>query len=454
MDIVIKKVYDTIVNNNMILDSDRVLVGFSGGADSLFLILSLIEVKKYIDFEIYAAHLNHGIRGAEAKNDEDFVTEFCKLKNITLYKTNVDIPSISKNEKVSEETAGRNERYKFFNTICKENNINKIAVAHNMNDSVETVILNMIRGSSLNGLCGIKPVNNNIIRPIISVKRDEIECYLNKNSQNYCVDSTNLMQIYARNKVRNSILKSMLDINPSVIETIYSNIQNLKSDDDFIKTYTQKLKCIALDGNNIIINRGIFELQHNAIKNRIILDAYSKITGDICGITSYHLSIFNSELSAGKKYNFPNGVIACVSFDSIVFSKNQIASNEFYYNYKIGDNLEYINGCRINVSHCNCFDKNDTEALYIDADMIKNKTLTIRSRIDGDRFIPFGMKSNKKLKQLFIELKIPVWERNDIPLVVDGDEIVAVVPYRISELYKITEKTKNIIKIQITKENN
>lgn len=452
MNPVIKKVYDTVINEIMITNNDKILVGFSGGADSLFLLLSLIEIKKYIDFDIYAAHLNHGIRGCEAKNDEKFVTEFCKKNNITLYKKNVSIPEISKREKISEETAGRNERYKFFNDICQQNGFNKIAVAHNMNDSVETVILNMVRGSSLKGLCGIKSKNNNIIRPIINIRRDEIEKYLDETDNPYCTDSTNLTDIYTRNKIRNIILKTMSDINPSVVETINSNTYNLKTDDDFIGNYALNLKCIRAEGNNIIINRNTFEMQHTAIKNRLLLEAFCCINGDCNGIGSSHLLILNSKLTTGNEYNMPNNVVVSVSSDKIVFSKGNINSVKFIYDYNIGDVLEYINNQKISTSYCSSFDTGDKSSLFIDADAIKNKTLTIRSRNDGDRFIPYGMKNHKKIKQLFMELKIPSWERDSVPLIVDGDEIVAVVPYRVSELYKVNENTKNIIKIQITKE--
>ena len=205
----VKKVYDTVVKYNMIEKGDKILVGFSGGADSLFLVLLLIELKKIIDFELYAAHLNHGIRGNEATRDENFVFEFCKTNNVKLFTKHINIPEISRIQKISEETAGRNERYKFFNNICKKNGFNKIAVAHNMNDSVETVIHNMIRGASLKGLSGIKPVNGNVIRPIIEISRDEIENYLFTNNYSFCTDSTNLANIYTRNKIRNVILKEM-----------------------------------------------------------------------------------------------------------------------------------------------------------------------------------------------------------------------------------------------------
>lgn len=448
----VKKVYDTVVKYNMIEKGDKILVGFSGGADSLFLVLLLIELKKIIDFELYAAHLNHGIRGNEATRDENFVFEFCKTNNVKLFTKHINIPEISRIQKISEETAGRNERYKFFNNICKKNGFNKIAVAHNMNDSVETVIHNMIRGASLKGLSGIKPVNGNVIRPIIEISRDEIENYLFTNNYSFCTDSTNLANIYTRNKIRNVILKEMASVNESVVDTIYANSINLKNDDEFISEYAKSLGCISFENENIIVNNNIFIKQHNAVKCRILIEAFNLIKGNCDGITSAHLEILSNASDSGKCYDMPEGICVCVSFDKIIFSRKKINSDTFEYNYTIGETLEFVPGIKLISSYCDKYLAHDENAVYIDGGVLKNSVLKVRSRLDGDKFVPYGMKNNKKLKKYFIELKIPAHKRNEIPLIVDDNEVVAIVPYRISELYKVTENTKSIIKFQITKE--
>lgn len=447
-----EKVYGTIIKYDMIKNGDKVLVGFSGGVDSLFLILSLIEIKKHIDFDIYAAHLNHGIRGQEALNDENFVIDFCKSNQIPLFCKTVNIPEISRKTKISEETAGRNERYKFFNEICQKSNINKIAVAHNMNDSVETVIYNMIRGASLNGLCGIKPINENIIRPIIEVTRDEIEAYLSEKEKSYCTDSTNLTDLYTRNKIRNSILKNMREINPSVIQTIYSNTLNLRNDDDFINDYTKKLNCISADDNNVTVDKKVFDAEHISVKFRIIRRAFEMLKGSCEGISSVHLEIITNAGVSGRTYDMPGGVKVTVSFDRIVFMHETNKESGFEYNYTVGEKLEYLPGVFITSSYCDKYDPEDTDCLYIDGDKLKSKHLTIRSRRDGDKFIPYGMKTSKKLKKYFVEQRIPSYKRDEIPIIIDGENIVCVACYRISDLYKVSENTKYIIKFQITKE--
>lgn len=447
-----EKVHGTIIKYDMIKNGEKVLVGFSGGADSLFLMLSLIEIKKHINFDIYAAHLNHGIRGIDALNDENFVVDFCKKESIPLFCKTVNIPQISRESKISEETAGRNERYKFFNEICKENNINKIAVAHNMNDSVETVIYNMIRGASLNGLGGIKPVNNNIIRPIIEVSRDEIEGYLKKYERSYCTDSTNLTDLYTRNKIRNVILKNMREINPSVIQTIHSNTLNLRNDDDFINDYTKKLNCISAEDKNVLVDKKIFDKEHISVKFRIIRYAFELLKGNCEGISSAHLEIITNASISGRTYNMPGGIRVSVSFDKIVFMCETNKQSGFEYNYTVGETTEYLPGMFLTSFYCDKYYPEDTNCLYIDADKLKTKHLKLRSRLDGDKFIPYGMKTQKKLKKYFIEQKIPSYKRDEVPIIIDGENIVCVVPYRISDLYKVSENTKNIIKFEITKE--
>ncbi len=446
------KVYETIIKYNMINNGDSILVGLSGGADSIFLMHSLMKMKNKIDFDLYAAHMNHGIRGDEAKRDETFVKRYCECNKIPLFIKSVDIPKISKENKISEETAGRNERYKFFNEICNNNNIRKIAVAHNMNDSVETVIHNMIRGASLNGLCGIKPVNENIIRPIIEVNRQEIEKYLSNNNISYCTDSTNASDIYTRNKIRNNIIKSMSDINPAIVQTVFTNCSNLRNDYSFICEYTKSLNCLSYDGEKVIVNKNIFDKQHISIKSRIIMQAFDTLRGSCDGISTSHIEIISKASDSGRVYNMPGGVDVVVSFDKIVFM-NEVKNNvSFEYDYRIGDKLEYLPGIFLKSSYCNKYDDSDKTALYIDADLLRNNVLKVRNKIDGDRFIPYGMTSPKKIKKYFMELKIPTYKRNEIPLILDGDQVVCIVPYRISELYKTNEKTKNIVKFEFTKE--
>ena len=440
----------------MISDNDKILVGLSGGPDSVFLLNVLLKLKSEYNIEVAAAHINHMIRGADADNDELFCEDICKNAGIEFYKISLNIPEISRQHKISEENAGRIERYKFFNKICDDYGYNKIAVAHNMNDSVETILLNLIRGCSLNGLTGIKPINNNIIRPILNVKKSKIIEYLDYYNIKYCIDNTNHENLYTRNKVRNVILESMKEINPSVVETIIANADNIRNYDDYIKTQCENLNCIQSKDGTIIIDNEILKKQHISIRKRVIYDALCNISGSSNNIENKHIDILTDNLTSGKKYHLPNGVLAEISFNKIILRPNNDKIN-INCQYKIYVNPPCVvtieNSGEYSFDFVSKVDFSDKSSIYINYDDLANETLFLRNRKDGDFIIPYGMKGKKKLKQLYMELKIPAYKRDFIPLLCSEHSIIAVVPYRICDKHKITDTTKTILRVQKTKEN-
>lgn len=437
----------------MIQSGDNVLIGLSGGSDSVFLLTVLNKLAPILNISIGAAHLNHCIRGDEALRDENFAKEICNNLNIKFHSKKADIPFISKRDKISEESAGRQERYMFFDNLCMEYGYNKIAVAHNMNDSVETILINMIRGCSLSGLEGISPVNENIVRPIIEIEKKDIENYLTENKIEYCIDSTNNGNDYTRNKVRHQIIPSMLGINKSALKTIFRNSFIIKEDNEFLNDYAKNINCIDFDKKSITIDREKLSKQSKVIRKRILLLAIEKFCGNSMNIAQKHLEILSGELKTGEKYDMPNDLTVIVSYDKIYLQcKNKknhnINETEIYPNGKfvISDNM--IVETSFAKKDINYKDKN---CIYIDYSKIKDKLL-IRQKKDGDTIIPYGMTGSKKLKQLFNDLKIPSEKRGEIPILTDGDATVAVIPYRVSDLYKVTEESRQILKIQLIKE--
>ncbi len=437
----------------MLFPNDNVLIGVSGGADSVFLALALIHIKKRLNISLGVAHINHGIRGNEADKDQIFVENFCKNHSVPYFTTNLNIPLIAKQNKLSEETAGRHERYKFFEQICQKHGYNKIAVAHNMNDSVETMIFNIVRGSGLKGMCGIQPVNDKIIRPIIEISRSEIENYLSKNNISYCTDTTNFCDIYTRNKIRNKIIPLMQEINPTVIQTIYSNLQNINDDNSFIDDFADSTDCISVADNNVIIDKKVFNKLKLPIKKRIIFKAFALINSNCNNIESKHIDILTKEISTGKILNMPNNITVESCRNELVFSYAKPPRN-ITFSFKVDLNESIIKNeyfsCKFEIiDPVSCYDEN---CLYVDAEKLLKKRLVIRNRKDGDRIKPYGMTGTKKLKQLMSELEIKASSRSLVPLLCADEEIVAVIPYRISDDYKINDNTKSILKIQMIKE--
>lgn len=214
----------------MLSYGDKIVVGLSGGADSVCLTHALVSLRDSLSLEVEAVHVNHGIRGEEALRDEKFCSDFCKSLGIKLTVFRFDIPLECKKTGESEEECGRRKRYECFKNTAGENA--KIATAHNLNDSAETVLLNIVRGTGCKGLCGIPPIRGNIIRPLIMTSRDDIELYCKENSLDFVTDSTNLQNEYKRNVIRNVVFPTLQKMNPSVLSAFSRLTENATDDEN------------------------------------------------------------------------------------------------------------------------------------------------------------------------------------------------------------------------------
>ena len=272
LNIVEEKFLDTIKNNNLINSRDKIVVGVSGGPDSLTLLTLLNKYKSKFNYEIIVAHVNHLIR-KDSTDDEQFVENYCKKNGIKFYCKRVNVQEIAKQQKKGEEEVGRNERYKFFDEICEKENANKIAIAHNMNDNAETMLLNLIRGTGLNGLEGIQPsqYNNRFIRPLINCNRNEIEDFCKENNLEPRIDSTNKENIYKRNIIRNKLIPFLKELNPNIIETLSRTSVIIAENNEFIQKEAQKNfnKIAELKSNKISnkINNKINNIINNKTSN-------------------------------------------------------------------------------------------------------------------------------------------------------------------------------------------
>ena len=460
---VINKVKTFIIENNLLNKGDKVLVALSGGPDSVCLLNILCELKEEFNIKVAAAHVNHMLRGKEALADEEYARELCYKLGVEFFSRQIDIKSISKERNISHELAGREERYKYFQEIVNKIGYNKIAVAHNLNDQAETVLMNMMRGSGIEGLCGIRNKREGgIIRPILCLSRKEIENYCEVNKLNPRIDKSNLESIYSRNKVRLDILPYMRDnFNKDIIETINRMATLLQVDNDFIEKEVNKYykEYCKKESGHIVISKEAFTLE-KAIITRIIKKAFIEFTGKHTNFEMKHIyeviSLANN--STNKKISIPHKVIAENSYGDIYLKfndekkhisskisldKSQINCNKFKfdkYNFEFDviynkKNIEFSNNVLIK---------------FFDYDKIKEK-LIIRKRINGDKITPLGMKGSKKVKDIFMDLKIPIDERDEIPILCFDNEVAWIVGYRVSEKFKITNETKKVIKITATR---
>ena len=309
-----QKVIETIRKYNLIEDGDKIVLGVSGGPDSISMLNILKEIKEeqIIKFEIYVAHINHMIR-EEAIDDEKYVEDYCNRNNIKCYIKRIDVIKIANDKRIGTEEAGRNARYDFFEEILKETNSNKIAIAHNKNDKIETIIMHLLRGSGLPGLKGIEPIRDNkFIRPLIECERSEIEQYCEENKLNPRIDKTNFENEYTRNKIRNIVIPYIKqEFNPNILQTLSRLSDVVTEEVEYVDKQTQKIYqqiLIEKTDKQISLNLRKFNEQEKIIKSQLILLTTRQLMGSTQGIEKIHIEdiikLCNNNI--GNKYLTPN----------------------------------------------------------------------------------------------------------------------------------------------------
>lgn len=308
---IVEQIKKNIIKYNLIENNDRVVVGASGGPDSMCLLYSLNKLKQELNFEIIVAHVNHCIR-QEAKNDENLVRKFCAENNIEIHILTADVLNEAKMLKISTEECGRNVRYEFFSKLTNDTGSQKIAIAHNLGDNAETIIMNMARGAGLDGLSGMEYISGNIIRPMLNIAKEDIIKFLHKEEISYAIDKTNFENNYTRNYIRNVLVPGYNKINPNFLDAMYRMSQILKNDSKILKSITNKLTLdliISQGQNEIVIDTKKFKALDKEIQPRVVRNILSYILESMQGIDSVHIEdiceLLNKSIT-GKKYIIGN----------------------------------------------------------------------------------------------------------------------------------------------------
>ena len=330
-----EKVLQTIKKYNLIQNNDKIILAVSGGPDSIAMLNCLfnlkikLEEKENLRFQIYVAHVNHMIR-EEAKSDETYVQELCDKLNIPFFSKSIDVKKIAYNNKMGIEETGRMERYNFFDEIMQELSGNKIAIAHNKNDKIETIIMHLLRGTGLNGLIGLEPIKNNkYIRPLLECSRQEIEEYCEKNNLNPKIDKTNFDNTYTRNKIRNIVIPYVKqEFNPNIVETLDRLSDLVKEEELYITKQVEKIYreiCISESKSKIILSLKQFNYQDKVIKSKILIYTITKIFGDSKGIEKIHIEdlIKLCSNNIGNKYLMPNKNLKVLVKDGQIYFIDQ-----------------------------------------------------------------------------------------------------------------------------------
>ncbi|MBQ4129205.1 MAG: tRNA lysidine(34) synthetase TilS [Ruminococcus sp.] len=399
---------------SMLFTGDTVVVALSGGADSVALLHALISLKEEYNLTVKACHLNHQIRGEEADFDEQFVKDLCKKLNVELFLKRVDVVKMAKEQKESLELCGRRARYEFFRELNKEHNA-KIATAHTASDNVETVLYNIARGTSLNGLCGIKPVRDYIIRPLIYSSREDVEKYCLDNALDFVTDSTNLTDDYTRNNIRHNAVPVLKGINPDLCDALSRMCKGVYEVKEFVDNYSLKALKEAQVEHGYSCEK-LLKLSSAVLNNAL----YILLSEHCEDVTNCHIELVRDALKSGGCVDLKNGKRAVCKqgvlriTDCAEKSKTDIFEQIPFKNW---DKAEYISKEEL---------KNINKKLLInciDCDIITDDTV-VRTKKAGDTFTFSDRAVTKSLKKLFNELKIPAEKRSSVLLVANGSTVL------------------------------
>lgn len=478
-----KKVLDYVQKYHMLEKDDYVVVGVSGGADSVCLLFLLCELRKEIPMELHVVHVNHMIR-EDAGADAAYVEQLCEKYNIMYTLVECDVESMAREQHISTEEAGRTVRYEAFHRTLKSyrgNRRGKIAIAHNKNDCGETFLFHLFRGSSLRGLSGIQPVRNELIRPLLCLERCEIEEFLDKNGIKYCIDSTNLEDNYTRNKIRHHILETAVEeINSAAVSHIYKACIEIEEAYSFIDDVTRNAYSMCVfpikkDGAcGLHIDKAYFEEFHPTIQGAIVMKVLEALAGNRKNLETVHVEQVKRLLGrqCGRKIDLPYKLCAQRDYTGIFVHRLcdlKTAQKQVQeYTISLADRERLLRGecveVRLNDEEILVFSvkKVDSEVnrknipqkkytKWLDYDKIKN-SIVIRTRKEGDYLtidLSNGELRKKTLKSYFIDNKVPREQRGTSFLVTEESHVLWIVGGRISSFYKIGDNTKRILELRL-----
>jgi tRNA(Ile)-lysidine synthase len=444
-----------IRSQELITSGTPVLAGVSGGADSMCLLSLLMEYQGAADFPLRVIHVEHGIRGADSIADASCVEEFCRAHGLCCEVVSVDAAGFAKERGLSLEEAARELRYQAFSRCADDWQKQlgadaqrvRIAVAHHREDQAETILWQMIRGSDIRGLGGMRPRRGQIIRPLLFAGRDDIEAYLNAHGISWREDATNREEAYTRNRLRHAVLPVLTGLNDQAVAHLCETGERLRETEDYLARETDEKMAVhtraASDG--IRISDSLLT-EHPLMIRRVLYGCVERLVPGAKDITSRHIALLRELFShqVGARIRLPYGIVAERAYEGIAVSRGQepdmcrkkLEISEKQFSMEILTELTMAEISK----------KKYTK--WFDYDKIKNN-VQIRERQQGDYLVIDREGHRQSLRRYLMNEKIPAAMRDALPLVADGSHIMWVVGYRISDYYKVDEHTKRVLKVQL-----
>lgn len=472
----IDKVQQFINQENLLQSGDKIVIGLSGGVDSVGLFLVLNELKELLGLKLYPVYIHHHLR-EDADEDVVFCQNLSKGFGYDLKTIHVDVKAYAGQNKVSIEDGARTLRYTALKSYLKEIQGHKIAVAHHMDDQAETILYRLIRGSGLLGLTGMQAQNESIIRPLLSVTKDELVDYVCKKETGYREDKTNQDTKFMRNKIRHELLPQLKEYNPNIVEVLTRSGRIFTEEEELIGEEAQKLadRLVKVHkderGRRVTLDLEKLSELHIAYQKRLLRIALEKLMGNLKNIEYIHIESLVEliDRQSGKEVTLTKGIRAKKEYGTMVLErkkqeeKNRQVRPVFLDSFPIKGYIQNANmtySIRILpkseykglTNYKDSFKKDeDVYTKWFDYDKIK-ANLVFRTRIPGDRITIHENGDSKLLKKYFIDEKIPASVRNTVPLLACEEDVLWVVGYRSGEGYRITDTTQNVLEVKLTKE--
>ncbi len=474
----IGNIRSTITRFNMLTPGDKVLVGVSGGPDSVALLHGLYALRDEFEMSLHVAHLNHMLRGEAANEEARYVQCLAESLGLGCTVRKVDVRNYADERKVSIELAARDARYDFYLRTAVDIGASRVALGHHAGDQAETVLLRLIRGAGMRGLGGIPAVRPldasggiTVIRPLLGLTSSEIRSYCDEEQLVYYIDASNVSPVYLRNRIRHELIPLLeQDYNPRVVQALCNTAELAQGDDDYIsRKVCEKLGQIVEDSSpyNVALSIPALSRQHTAIQRRIIRWTVCRLAGELDDFQFIHVEKVLELAGSGRTgscISLPGGLQARRDYERIIIEWEEMAKSQacppFEYKLQVPGRTDIPEACiTIDADIFNMKDKPDLfetissmgkDEAYFDMDLI-DENITVRNRRPGDRLYPLGMKGRKKLKDVFIDKKISRNIRDDIPVIIWGREILWVVGLCVSDFAKLSPGTRKVLHLRATR---
>ena len=450
------KVKEAIRRFGLIAHGDTVLVAVSGGVDSTVLLTVLNAMKAELSLRLFVSHLNHNLRGAESARDMAFVKQLAASLDMPFTGKVLEGGACSVPGESLQESA-RALRYAFLEETAERLKASKIALGHNLDDSAETVVMRLLKGSSLAGLSGIPPSRGRYVRPLILASRKDIEAYAIENDLAHITDSSNLSVKYLRNDVRKRLIPYLEKrYNPNIIETIGRTSEVLRTDELFIEEAAlsaYSASVVARTTDTVVMERSELVSMHRALSSRVFLRASRELIPDI-ELRSCHIDAFFSIIEGGRpgaEADLPSGLMLVREYGYVRLMK---AAAEKPQGFNVSLKVPGISEAGPYTIKATLIKKlpdqfKGPDKAYFDYGLLKGLDICARSFSNGDTMRPFGMAGHKKLKDIFIDQKIPRRMRCALPVVAAGNDIIWVAGVRTSGLFPVTERTRSVLRLEL-----